>query len=135
MSGRGFIRKSKRTGATTVEVAACLPLLFLVLFASYEFGRANMLHHVCESAAYEGARVGMVPGATPQKIENAVQGVLSSVGVRNADIRIIPNVINNQTPNIRVEIDIPMRSNTIIPTSFTRDAVFSGKCEMVRETL
>ena len=131
----GLRTRRQRRGAAAVELAACLPVLLLVLFGAYEFGRANMLHHVCESAAYEGARIGMVPGANPTKIRNAAQSVLNSVGVRDARIRIIPSVIDNSTPTVRVEIEIPMRTNTIVPVSFSRDAVFTGQCELSRELL
>ena len=63
---------SDRTGALTIEVALCLPLLILLLFGCYEICRTSMILHATQSAAYEGARVGIVPGATPDKIEVAV---------------------------------------------------------------
>ena len=135
MRNRHRNRRGPRRGAAAVELAACLPILFLVVFAAYEFGRANMLHHACESAAYEGARIGMVPGATPAKIRTAAQSVLNSVGVRDARIRITPSAIDNSTPRVRVEIDIPMKTNTIVPMSFTRESVFTGQCELSREIL
>ena len=68
-----------RLGATAVEFALTLPILFLLLFACYEMGRANMLAHATESAAYEAARVGIVPGVTPDEISNAAEYVLASV--------------------------------------------------------
>jgi len=125
--------KMYRSGATVVEVASCLPVLFLVLFAGYEFGRANMLHHASESAAYEGARIGVVPGATPKKIEEAARFVLQSVGARNAEVIVTPNVIEQDTPTVKVEILIPMKSNTLFLPFFTKKAVFQGECEMTRE--
>ena len=52
---------SNRRGALTVEVAICLPLLLITLFGLYELSRANMIRHAVESAAYEGARSGILP--------------------------------------------------------------------------
>ena len=57
----------RRVGALAVEVAMCLPILLMVLFGCYEVARANMLVHATESAAYEGARVGIIPGCNSRK--------------------------------------------------------------------
>jgi Flp pilus assembly protein TadG len=119
----------------SVEVAICLPILFAFLFAGYELARANMLLHAAESAAYEGARVGIVPGATPAKIRTAAEFVLNSVGVSDFNVRITPPIIDNQTPRVLVEIEVPFRGNTSIPTFFIDTPVFRGQCDLARETL
>ncbi|MBX3440075.1 MAG: pilus assembly protein, partial [Planctomycetaceae bacterium] len=54
----------RRGGATTVELAIVLPVLFLFVFSAIEFSRLNMLRHLASVAAYEGARQGIVLGAT-----------------------------------------------------------------------
>ena len=48
-------REHGRHGATTVELALVLPVLFIIVFGSFEFSRLNMLKHLAEVAAYEGA--------------------------------------------------------------------------------
>ena len=53
-----------RTAAVVVEFAICAPILFLFFFASLEFSRVNMIRQSVENAVYEGARRGIVPGAT-----------------------------------------------------------------------
>lgn len=127
-------QRCRRNGGTAVEVAACLPILVLLLFGSYELGRANMLHHACESAAYEGARVGVVPGTNPKKIEDAARFVLESVDARDAEVIITPSVIEKDTRTVKVEIRIPMKKNTLLIPFFTKETVFQGECEMTRET-
>ena len=92
-----------------------------------------MLHHACESAAYEGARVGIVPGANKDKVEDAARFVLNSIGARNADVIVSPSKIKNNTPTVKVTVRIPMNSNTAILPFFTDRAVFEGQCEMNRE--
>ncbi|MEZ6075910.1 MAG: pilus assembly protein [Pirellulaceae bacterium] len=52
-----------RSGVTTVEFAMTAPLLFMLLYAALELGHANMTFNAVEAACYEGARVGIVPGA------------------------------------------------------------------------
>lgn len=107
----------------------------MVLFACYELAHANMLLHATESAAYEGARVGIIPGASSDKIEAAVKGVLNSVGINNFDVNVNPKKINTDTKSVQVEVLVPFRSNTSIPPFFVKDPRFRGQCELSRETL
>lgn len=123
----------KRTGSLTVEVALCLPILLMVLFASYELARANMILHATESAAYEGARVGIVPGATHESIEASAGLVLNSVGIRNFSVNVNPAVIDETTENIDVTILVPFRENMSFPPIFMEDPTFRGNCLLSRE--
>lgn len=127
--------KNRSQGIVTVEVALCLPILLAILMGSYELARANMMMHSTESAAYEGARVGIIPGATPEKVRAAVGGVLNSVGVRTFDIDITPAVITNQTEDIEVLVTVPLRANLTLPPFFIEDPTFKGTCTLKRETL
>ena len=120
-------------GALTVEMAVCLPILFLVLFTSYEFARANMLKHASESAAYEGARVGIVPGATVQQIEGAVQFVLGTVGVRDFNVIVDPPVIEQDTETVQVTVEVPYEANTTFSGFFLEDPTFRGTTLLTRE--
>ncbi len=127
--------KKRSQGVVTVEVALCLPVLMAILMGSYELARANMMMHSTESAAYEGARVGIIPGATPESVRTAVAGVLRSVGVKTFDVQISPTVITNQTEDIEVEVSVPLRANLALPTFFIQDPTFRGTCTLKRETL
>ena len=129
-------RKNKTTvrcGTTAVEVAICLPVLFMVLFGSYEFARANMMRHSTEAAAYEGARIGVLPGTTRQKIVDACSRILSTVGVNDFSVNVSPANFDNNTETVTVEIDVPYRGNCVVPTFFVQDPNFHGRCEMRRE--
>jgi len=125
----------RRPGTTTVEVAICLPLLFAFLFGAYELSRCNMLLHAAESAAYEGARVGIVPGATKEKIEDAVAFVLTSVGATKFDVTVTPAVIKSDTRKVTVEVELDLGKNTTMPQLFIDDLRLRGACELSRETL
>lgn len=125
--------RRQRTGSLTVEFALTLPVLLMILFAAYELGRANMLRNTAEAAAYEGARRGIVPGSDADDVRESVAFVLSTSGIRDADVRISPTVINLSTETVSVEIDVPMSGNTLIPTVFTRGMTFRGQCELNRE--
>jgi len=128
-------QRTTRMGALSVEVAICLPLLFTMLFACYEIAHANMVKHATESAAYEAARIGIVPGAKADKIRDAAAFVLGSVGVNDFTLTITPAIIDTNTPKVKVEIGVPFRKNSNIPQIFVQDPVFRGECELSREVL
>ncbi len=52
------------------------PLLFIILFGALKLGYANMVWNVAEAAAFEGAREGIVPGATASEVEVAFNNLL-----------------------------------------------------------
>ena len=123
----------QRNGAVVVEMALTLPILLLILFAAYEFGRANMLRHAASAAAYEGARVGIIPGATSQDVIDATEFVLSSVGTKNASITVEPANITSETSQVKVTVNLSMRDNTFFGRIFTEEVEFEGICELKRE--
>lgn len=127
--------RHSRSGATVVELAITLPVLFLVLFSSYELARANLLRHAARAAAYEGARVGILPGTSIDQIEKAANFVLGSVGVRAADIVVTPANFQTRTPVVRVDVRIDANRNLLFAPFFFRNAVFAGDCELSREIL
>jgi len=126
-------RRSTRNGLLTVEVALCLPLIFLTLFGGYELARTSMVLHATQSAAYEGAREGIVPGATPEKIEGAVGFVLRTMGVRTFEVETNPPVIARDTEQIEVIVRVPLTENFSLPRLFVNDPTFVGTCTLSRE--
>ena len=125
----------ERTGGLAVEMAFCLPVLLMLLFGCFEMAHANMLIHSTESAAYEGARVGIIPGANSEKIKSAAGSVLRSVGINNFTVTVTPDVIRNDTEEVTVEIAVPFKTNTSIPTMYIQDPTFRGSCTLSREVL
>jgi hypothetical protein len=124
----------RRRGTVVTEFAICLPVLLLFLFGCYEVARAQMMQHAAESAAYEAARTGIVPNATEKACRESAAFVLRSVGVKNFSLTIQPNPIPFEAREVRVIIDIPLRSNTLIAPAFFKNAVLHGECKMQRET-
>ena len=126
-------RNRIRTGALAVEMAICLPLLLMLLFGCYEMSRANMILHATESAAYEGARVGILPGATQEKITLATSQILRTMGISDFEVEVSPAVIQRDTPVVEVTVRVPFAKNTLIPTMFIKDPTFRGVCSLTRE--
>jgi Flp pilus assembly protein TadG len=126
-------RSKNRTGSLTIEVALCLPVLILLLFGCYELARTNMILHGTQSAAYEGARTGIIPGATPEKIEQSVGFVLRTIGVQDFQVEIIPADIQRDTESVEVIVRVPVANNLSLPRLFVEDPTFKGTCKLSRE--
>lgn len=127
--------RNDRQGVAVVEMALTLPILFLLLFACYEFGRANMIRHTAQAAAYEAARVVIVPGATVAEAEGTAEFFLSTVGVRTFDLDVQPGVIDDETETVSVVVTVAMRDNSLIGLLFNENSVFEGRCVLNRENL
>ncbi len=65
-------------GASAVEMALLLPVLLLVLFAIFEYGRFFYLQSMAASVAASAVRVASLPGATDAAIAAAVTGELNN---------------------------------------------------------
>ncbi len=74
--------KARRRGATLVEFAVTLPIVFLLFFGMIELSRLFMLQHSADTAAYEGARNAIVPGAKPQDAVLAASELLRAAGIK-----------------------------------------------------
>src|SRR4051812_35104684 len=85
--------RAHRHGAATVEMAVVAPVLFMLILGSIEFGRMMQVTNVTTSAAREGARAGVVTGASNPDITTAVNNSLTTYGLvaSNATITIKVN--------------------------------------------
>ena len=92
-----------------------------------------MVLHATQSAAYEGARTGIVPGATQDEIEASVAFVLRTMGVQNFDVETIPAVIERDTPQLEVVVRVPVSDTLGLPQLFVEDPTFVGTCTLSRE--
>jgi len=119
-------RRRTRTAAVVVEFAICAPILFLFFFASLEFSRVNMIRQGVENAVYEGARRGIVPGATADDCRDSAQVILNSIAARDATITVAPPVITKNTSEVTVAVAVPVNSNSwVIPVFFNGKTIAS----------
>lgn len=111
--------RRRRDGAVTVEFALVCPLFFLFVLSAIEFSRANMLVHTSVIAATEGARAGIVAGATADECYAAAQKELVNVGINQASIVVYPDTITDQTDTVTVGVRVPMTlKNTYVTPQF-----------------
>ena len=108
----------QRRGAFTVEFAICAGLFFTVLLAGFEFARFMYARHSVDQAAYEAARVGIIPGKTPAEVTAKATQILSATGVRNSTITITPAVFTTSTPTVTVQIRCKYSDNSWLKPVF-----------------
>jgi len=86
---------NRQRGATIVEAALTILLLFLFLDGVLEFGRMYNIYHVITNAAREGARFAVAPvsvqGSSPTstQVQSTVQSFLDSAGVSGATVTVV----------------------------------------------
>lgn len=126
-----FQKSKQRRGVTAVEFALTVPVLFLFLFATYELGRANMMKHTAEAAAYEAARLAIVPGSTDAEAIAAAESILATVGIRDAVVSISPD-----ENTVRANISFVFQDNMLIfPFFLGEGAGVDRTCQLSRELL
>jgi Flp pilus assembly protein TadG len=126
-------RRTRRRGAAAVEFALTAPILFTLLFAALELGRANLIRQTANNAAYEAARLCVVPGATAADGEAKGQQVLRSIGVRSATVDIQPDPILNTTPQVTATVTVPFAQNMWTKSLFCGTGSVTVTCKLTRD--
>ena len=124
-----------RSGAAAVEFAMTAPLLFLLLLGALELGHANMIFNAAEAAAYEGAREGIVPGATSAESVAAANSLLQVSGVEGATVTTVPANFDTDSDQIEVRVVVPYNENALMAPFFTRGLRIDRQCTLQREKL
>ena len=122
-----------RRGAVLVELALVIPIVLLLVTAFLELSRVAMLKHSADSAAYEGARIGIVPGALPGAAVQAAEELLQSAKIKDAEILIAPVTIVEETPFVTVKVSIPISPNSWISPFFFKKGDISSSVTLITE--
>lgn len=117
-----------RNGQTLVEFALVAPLMFLLIFACLEFVRLQMLQSLARDAAYEAARMVIVPGATKAEGVAEANRILNLLSTRNATVtvnayasgNVEQDEITDRTSAVEVSIQVPLASNSFVLSKFTQ---------------
>jgi Flp pilus assembly protein TadG len=126
-------RQSQRRGVTAVELAIMAPLIFFLFFSLIEFSRANMMRHAVASAAFEGARTAIVPGATADDARTAALKMLKAVAAINTDVTVDPATITDKTPTVTVTVEVLLDDNAWVVPKFFRGGALTSSVTLARE--
>lgn len=105
------ISAPRRRGAVVVEFAVILPVLLLVFLSFLEVSRVLLLQHSIDTAAYEGARNAMVPGASADEAIIAAEKLCEIARLRGYHVEVQPPVLDESTSFITVKVTLPVNQN------------------------
>ena len=115
-------------------MALVLPLLFFIVFGLFEVGYACLIDSIVENAAYEGARSGVVPGATEDTTQAAAEDLAYGSGLNSVNVE---QTITEIRPNVReltVTVSASMNENAILAGRFLGDMTISRSVSMILES-
>ncbi len=107
-------KSCRRRAATLVEFAMVLPIILSLFAAMIQLSRMMLLQHTVDTAAYEGARHAMVPGATVAEARDVTEQLLRDAGLVSYEIEIQPDELTEASALITVSVTAPMDANAWI---------------------
>ena len=128
------MKRQFRRGVSAIEFAITAPVLFMLVFGGLELARANLIRNTCEFAALEGAREGIIPGATSERCAERAEEQLDLLGVKNAEVVIEPETILPTTNEITVTVKIPMTDNALPMSRFVIGKMMERSIKLRRES-
>jgi hypothetical protein len=81
-----------------------------------------MLIHTVESSLLQGARRGIIPGATAEQCRQAAQDVLDIGRIRTSTITVSPTTITDATTSVTISVSVPLDNN-----GYQASSLFLGK--------
>lgn len=104
----------QKEGQALVEFALIMPMLVVILFGIFEFGRLWMTMNILTGAAREGVRVAAVTAPDAGLVQNAVQNIMLAANITGATITISgPNAATEVT--VTVQMDYTVVTGSIVP--------------------
>jgi Flp pilus assembly protein TadG len=116
---------------------ACItPVLLLFVLGIIELGRLFMVQQVVVAAAREGARIGVLDGATASSVTTRVQSYLAGASVTGATIAVSPSPPTSATSGqpVSVTVTVPYNQVSWLSTPvFAGNVILRGQSTMRRE--
>ncbi|TWU51900.1 TadE family protein [Rubripirellula reticaptiva] len=113
---RKHITGIPRVGTAIVELAVCLPVLVMMTLATVEACTMLYVQQTLKTTAFEGARVGIVPGATVENINFQCETLLDSHSINGYAISANPSDPTQLSQGDWLEITItaPFADNSLV---------------------
>lgn len=131
---RARSRRALRRGVATVELAICLPMLFLLVVGAIECSNLIFLQQAMTVAAYESAHVAARVGGLDANAQRRAQEILAARSIAGATVAFLPEHPES-TPRgqmIRVTVSAPVASNSIGLDWLFEDRTVSASVNMVK---
>ncbi len=127
------LRGRKRRGAGVVEFAIIAPLLFMLLFGIFEFGRMVMVQQILTNASREGARRAILENTSDSEVQQVVIDYLANADISSATVEVTPTNLTTigfgDPVNVRVSVSFDQVSWIPSPW-FLKGTMLSGESTM-----
>ena len=120
-------QKHRRRGVAAVELAVCLPILLLFAVATIEVCGMLQMAQTLKIASFEGARVGVVPGAKAENVQFQCETLLNDRNVNSYSISMTPSDPAALTEGefFQVSIDVQYGQNSYLGNLMSINRVIS----------
>lgn len=128
-------KPSNRQGAALIELAICLPVFFLITMATIETCRMIYLRQSLKIAAYECARLAIVPGSTRQNVVDQCDLILLGRNINGYQFSCTPTDPSTLTYGdlFKVTLQIAAKDSSIVGTWFYRNKIFTESVTIMAE--
>ena len=123
--------RSSRGGATTVEFAVVVPIIFMMFLGSIELTRLNFIRQSAANVAYESARKAIVPGNTETDARTEATRLLSALGIGNGSTVAVTSTLTR----ITVTVTVPTSQNSWGISRFAGGTNIAQSCTLTRESV
>ena len=104
-------RANRRKGATAVEFALVVPLVFLMVFGLLEISRAVTLTDTARTSVIAGAREANVALTTSDNVEEEMNAILDLFQVRTRTVTVSPAVIDATVDEVTISVEVPLTTD------------------------
>jgi Flp pilus assembly protein TadG len=130
-----FRKAKSRKGTAVVELAICLPIIAVVVFASIEASSLVFLRQTLVQASYESVKVAVDPEATNANANAAAFQVTDGRNLEGVTVTLQPGNVQNvpRGATITVTVSAPGNSNSLFPFQMFNNRTISASATMVKE--
>lgn len=128
-------RDRHRRGTAVAEAAICLPVLMVIFVGTIEVCNMLFVGQTLKVTAYEGSRVGIVPGANAANVQYQCESLLNDRNVQSATINMTPAdpSMLDSGDFFTVTIEADCGANSIIGGSFFAGRTMSRSVSLPRK--
>jgi Flp pilus assembly protein TadG len=125
----------KRRGVAVVELAICLPVLVLLLLATIEACVMLQMRQNVAITAYEGARIGIMPGTDASAVQMQCEMLLNDRSITDYTITTSPSDLDSMEPGdlLTVTVEVDCVANSIVGGAFFQGKTISESVVMKAE--
>lgn len=128
------ISQPLRTGVAVVELAICLPVIVVILMGTIEACRMIQVKQDLSVVAYEGARVGVIPGSTSAIVNFQCDLLLQDRGIDGYRVALSNDPATmNRGDRFTVTVSAGCKENSLVGALFYEGKVLSESMVMRAE--